>query len=169
MAVAGCSVTANGVAGYLALGGGKLWNITGDYGGGSVGHWAEASSELWNAFDSNLAAQPGAKTLWWQLCTFGGSQRDGLEAAQAALQIFRSVLPGVTIYVSAQPEYSPIGSCNLAGVNGPAFMAEVASQLQGVSAGPVTGPLSANETVDGCHANAAGEAEMGQQLLNFFG
>lgn len=165
-------MTANAVAGYLAVGGGKLWNIKGDYDAGSVGHWAEGSNEFWNAFDANLAAQPGVESLWWQLCTFGGSERDGFEAAQAVLEGFRSRLPGVTIYVSAQPEYVPVGSCNLAGANGPSFMAEVASQLAaqpGVSAGPLTGPLSTSETADGCHANAAGQAEMGQQLLSFFG
>ena len=35
--------------------------------------------------------------------------------------------------------------------------------------GPVMGPLAEDETIDGCHANEAGMALMGEQLVDFFG
>lgn len=168
-------MTSDAVVGYLALGGTRLWNIRGDYGGGSVGMWERGiagGSGLWDAFDANLAAYPGTSILWWQLCTLNGSPRDGLDAAVNVLTAIRARMPGVTIYVSAQPEYEPPGICDISGPTGPAFMAEVAAQMvgqQGLAAGPTVGPLTATDTIGGCHASESGQTLMGRQLLQVFG
>jgi hypothetical protein len=167
-------VTANAVDGYRGLGGSRIWPVEGDLAGASVGRWANdaPAGGLWASFDQGLAAAPATEAVWWQLCTFGGSPRDGIEAAELVLATLRSKVGEIPIYVSAQPEYNPIGSCNLAGADGPAFMSEVANELvatDSVLAGPVMGPLSPDLTNGGCHANGAGESLLGEQLLAFFG
>lgn len=126
---------------------------------------------MWDAFNANITAFGEPEALWWQLCTLNAAPGDGLDAALLVWEAVRSRLPGAQIYVSAQPEYSPAGSCDIAGPDGPAFMADVAGQLvqQGVAAGPVNGPLRQAETIDGCHANGSGQLKLGQQLLSFFG
>jgi hypothetical protein len=169
---AGCSVTSDGVVGYFAVGGTRFCNISGDYGGASVGMWARGSGGMWDAFESNLAEHPETKVLWWQLCTLNGSQRDGIDAAAIVLEELRARIPGVTIYVSAQPDYVPAGICDISGADGPSFMAEVAAALVAdfdVLAGPMTGPLTEADTVGGCHASESGQILMGEQLLAAFG
>jgi cell wall-associated NlpC family hydrolase len=168
----GCSVTSDAVVGYFEVGGTRFWNIRGDYGGASVGMWARGVGGAWASFDENLASYPGTNVLWWQLCTLNGSPRDGLDAAVMVLDQLRARMPGVTIYVSGQPEYEPAGICDISGPTGPAFMAQVAADLvsqQGLLAGPVTGPLAESDTIGGCHASSSGQVLMGEQLLAAFG
>jgi hypothetical protein len=171
----GCSLTVDSVAGYISLGGTRIWNIRGDYPGGAVGLWAKGApggSGLWDAFDQNLAQQPETSLLWWQLCTLNGSPRDGLESALIVLDALYARIPNATIYVSPQPDYEPAGICDISGPTGPAFMAEVSDQLvsqYGIQPGPVTGPLGADDTIGGCHANESGQELLGTQLLAFFG
>lgn len=168
----GCSMTSDAVVGYFAVGGTRFWNIRGDYGGGAVGMWARGVGGVWSSFDENLAANPGTDFLWWQLCTLNGSQRDGVDAAVLVLEGLRARMPGVTIYVSPQPDYVPAGICDISGTTGPAFMAEVAANLvsqEGLLEGPVTGPLTEADTIGGCHASESGQVLMGQQLLAAFG
>jgi hypothetical protein len=172
----GCSVTRNAVNGYLAIPGAeRLWDIRGFSSGGSVDAWARDltnGSTYWQGFSLGLQLHPHTEVVWWQLCTFGAPIPK--ETAVAVLDEMRRRIPGVDVYVSAQPEYDPVGSCRIAGPEGPARMEQLVDQLVGDDAldvlpGPRVGPLRPDETVDGCHADEAGQAEMGKQLAAFFG
>lgn len=171
----GCSISKNAVHGYEGLGGYLMWPSGGlDYGGGGIGLWAKDltdASTYWGAFAARLRDFPNTNVVWWNLCTRAGSPEDSFEAARSVLAEIERRIPGVVVYVSAQPDYSD-EACGLAGPDGPANMRAVAGQLveeTSAQAGPMMGPLAANETSDGCHANQAGRALMGGQLLDFFG
>lgn len=170
----GCSVTRNGVEGYAAIGGARLWPSQGvTYGGASVGRWAAAidvGSGHWRDFDALLAANPDTQGLWVQFCT-SGTPADDLESAMALLDELRRRAPGVEVWVSAQPDYVD-HECGIAGEGGPARMQALVDDLVGqghAQPGPVVGPLRVDQTIDGCHANEAGQRLMGEQLVAFFG
>jgi len=172
----GCSVTNDAVTGYGDVGGARFWSTRGDYGGGSVGRWAQGVpgvNGLWQSFDDQLAAQPSTELLWWELCTLRATPQDGLDSALIVLEALRGRIPGVTIFVSAQPDYQPVGLCDISGATGPEKMADLASQLvneQGLMPGPVLGPLTEGDTTNGgCRANETGRELFGNQLLSFFG
>lgn len=170
----GCSVTRNAVTGYAEVGGRRLWPAEGvSYGGGSVSRWARTigqQSGQWRDFEGALEANPGTRGLWVQLCT-AGTSGDDQAAATALLDELRRRVPDVPIWVSAQPDY--VGhECRIAGARGPGRMQELADQLvvEGHAlAGPVVGPLTRDQTLDGCHANAEGQDRLGEQLVAFFG
>ncbi len=173
----GCSVSQNAVAGYTRfLGGTRMWPPSAPYGGGSLGRWERGllgdRSRYWSGFDELLAEHPDTKTIWFSLCTFRGAPVDNVDTALAILTEVRRRLPDAVVYVSGQPTYSGGHFCELAGDTGAQKMAEIAAELvnMGVAlAGPVMGPLAADETSDGCHANETGMELMGRQLLDFFG
>lgn len=176
IAFVGCSMSKGAVSGYELLGGTGFWSAQISYGGGSIGRWASAITDegtrYWEEFERQRIAHPETKAVWWNLCTFKGSNADSYDNAVEVLDEIESRLPGVVVYVSAQPAYGGGHVCALAGESGPALMEEVARQLVDagrVEAGPVMGPLAEAETSDGCHVNATGKELLGGQLLGFFG
>lgn len=171
----GCSMSQNSVEGYEAVGGTNMWTFRLPYGGGTIGRWNDALSgrgDYWGGFDKALDLNPNTSVVWWNLCTVKGSPQDSFENAVAVLDEIETRIPGVEVYVSAQPPYSGGHVCGLAGDGGPELMEQVAQQLIDaglVQRGPNMGPLSKPETRDGCHANEDGQAVLGRQLLDFFG
>lgn len=170
----GCSVTRDGVEGYAAVGGARLWPFAGvSYGGASVGRWAAAidsGSGHWRDFEAMLTANPETRSLWVQLCT-AGTPTDDLASAVALLDELRRRVPGVEVWVSAQPDYVD-HECGIAGATGPARMQSLVDDVVGgghAHRGPVVGPLRVDQTLDGCHANEDGQRLMGEQLVAFFG
>jgi hypothetical protein len=90
----------------------------------------------------------------------------------AVLEEIRRLVPEAVIYVTAQPSYAAGHTCQIAGDIGPEKMADIAAELvatEGLLPGPELGPIGGDETRDGCHANDAGQAVLGEQLLEFFG
>lgn len=172
----GCSMSRGAVAGYELVGGTRFWPDRLSYGGGSIGRWALAITNegmrYWEEFERELVAHPDTKAVWWNLCTFKGNDADSYDNAVEVLNEIESRLPGVVVYVSAQPAYGGGHVCALAGEGGPALMDEVARRLVDdgrVEAGPPMGPLAESETSDGCHVNDTGKELLGGQLLEFFG
>ena len=87
------------------------------------------------------------------------------------LEEIRASAPDLPVYVSPQPSYTEGHVCEIAGDGGPERMAQLAADLVAtgeVLAGPPQGPLSSDVTRDGCHADAAGEEILGEQLATFF-
>ncbi len=171
----GCSVTLNAVAGTHFLGSDLMWPHTSlNYGGGSINVWALELSSLstyWGSFDLALAANPDTDAIWFQLCSdLAGASQDTFENAQVVINEILNRAPGVRVFVSAQHAYSD-GVCNITGPDGPTRMQALAEQLVAAGfaeAGPVVGPLSMSQTLDGCHANEEGALILGAQLLEFF-
>lgn len=174
MGFVGCSVTRDAVTGYDLVGGARLWPPEAvSYSGGSVSRWAmtvDVEAGQWRDFTAALAANPTTRGLWVQLCT-AGTPADDVESAIALLDELRARLPGVPIWVSAQPGYVA-HECGIAGPTGPDRMQDLADELvrRGHAfTGPLLGPLTVEQTLDGCHANADGQRLMGEQLVDFFG
>ncbi len=173
----GCSVSQNAVAGYSRiLGGDRFWPANAPYGGGSIGRWVSdldrPGSRYWTGFEENLASYPDTRVIWYSLCTIRGAPGDNVEMATLVVEEILERVPDAVIYVSGQPGYAGGHLCELAGETGPEQMAEVAQGLVDLGLarpGPTMGPLTADQTVDGCHANEAGQELMGRQLLEFFG
>lgn len=170
----GCSMTIDAVEGYVRVGGSGMWPVNGlGYGQGAIARWSEIEGDggFWRSFDAALEKQDATATVWWELCT-SGSRMDDLEQALIVLDGIEARLPGATVYVSAQPEYTDGHVCNLAGARGPEVMQQLAAELVEtgrVVAGPVLSRLQPSQLVDTCHANAEGKRQMGQELLDFFG
>lgn len=170
----GCSMTMGAVNGALNLGSSVFWNTKPDYGGGGISQWAQiTSNKYWNAFQTSYNAQ-SVNIIWWQLCSLDSyKNNETYDNALLVIDELKRRIPGVTIYVSAQPAYDPVNHvCSLAGESGPTRMATLAAQLTTSGealAGPVTGPLKyPDQTKDSCHPSTSGEQLMGQQIINFF-
>ena len=173
----GCSMTMNAVNGAHILGSNLFWYPINEIGGGGPAQWGgnlSNTSKWWSAFDQSLAAQP-VKTIWWELCSVSSTaSSETYDMAVKVLNEIKRRIPGVTVYVSSQPDYLPADhECPIAGTGGPERMAALASQLvaNGLALqGPVVGPLNYPEETldDGCHGNDAGNDRMGQQLIDFF-
>lgn len=174
----GCSMTMHAIEGAIALGDPTFWNTTPTYDGGGIYAWAknlsDTTSSYWSEFQKAYDAQP-TKTIWWELCAV--SKDAAYETYDNALKVLNEIkrrIPGATVYVSAQPSYTPSShECGIAGIGGQSRMASIASQLVAngkVLTGPNMGPLAyPNQTIsDGCHANTGGKQLMGQQVIDFF-
>lgn len=170
----GCSMTIDAVEGYASLGGTAMWPLIGlDYGQGAVARWGDIHGSLgfWERFDAALENEPATGSFWWQLCT-SGARKDNFDHALVILSELEQRLPEASIYVSAQPGYADGHVCPLAGPDGPDLMEELAAALvetEKVLAGPTLSPLQPDQLVDDCHAGREGKAQMGTELLDFFG
>lgn len=166
----GCSISNQAIAGYSQLGGSDFWPPQKNYGGGGIEEWSNvsSSSRYWVAFQEAYDSDP-TNIIWWQLCT----REDGTDEYKKAVVIYDEIrrrVPSAVIYISAQPTYRRI-TCPITGPLGSSRMQRVADRLvaenRGLN-GPTIGPLTSSTTgADLCHANAAGEELMGQQLLDF--
>jgi hypothetical protein len=166
----------NAVEGYEVVGGDSMWSFRAPYGGGTIGRWNDDiesdRGNYWGGFEKELDLNPNTTVLWWNLCTAKAGPQDSFENAKAVLEEIQQRIPGVIVYVSAQPAYTDGHVCALAGPGGPEKMQEIADQLieAGLALqGPTMGPLQKSETRDGCHANDDGIVVLGQQLVDFFG
>lgn len=170
----GCSMTMGVGNGLIALGNTQSWNPVPDFGGGGVWQWAQSfGNKYWTNFQTAYTAQP-VSVIWWELCSLNQTGYETYDNAVAVIDELKRRIPGVTVYVSAQPAYDNPADhvCVKAGVNGPSRMSTLAAQLTASGdalSGPVMGPLDAtSQLMDDCHANTAGEKLMGQQFINFF-
>lgn len=170
----GCSMTMGAVNGALNLGSSIFWSSKPDYGGGGVWQWAQSlNNKYWTAFQNAYNAKP-VNVIWWQLCSLDTDKNnETYDNALLVIDELKSRIPGVTVYVSAQPSYDPVDHvCSLAGASGPTRMATLAAQLTTSGealAGPVNGPLKyPSQTKDSCHPNTSGEQLLGQQIIDFF-
>lgn len=172
----GCSVIVNAAEGYHLVGGAEMWPGRGvPFGGGTIGRWAleigRADTQYWSGFERLLDEQPPA-SIWWGLCTGKTGRGDRLEVALDVLAEIERIAPGLPVFVSAQPGYAEGHVCDISGEDGPETMAALVDRLVSEGhtlAGPRLGPLAAEQTVDGCHANEAGKRLLGEQLVAFFG
>jgi hypothetical protein len=172
MGYIGCSMGQNTAQGYAADGGTRMW---GPYatGGDVVQSWTDPNSSAWQLFDQQAAMFGKPTAVWVQVCVF----TQGATIAEVDQMIANTRLhaaPGVTIFITGQPQYDPGHVCPLAGASGPALTDSLAQQAAADPAQDVTYKgtfhLSNSEVVaDGCHANTAGMADLGEQALSKWG
>jgi chitodextrinase len=172
----GASISQYTVLGAETLGSTRFWDDNLGYGGGGVYKWAQNltnTNTYWSRFNTAYQANP-TTTIWFQLCAVDTDAANETNAnALAVCNEIKARVPGVTIYVSAQPDYVA-GPCSIAGAAGPARMDSLVSYLVGLAdpqilAGPVFPDLLASEVqADGCHQDADGQATDGQILIDFF-
>lgn len=163
--VVGCSNTRNAVTGYHDVSSANaFWSAASiaSYGGGSVVQWEKASDPRWATFDEQLAAR-GAAAVWLQLCV-ADSFNGPLTVADNIVALIRQ-RTNVPIYASAIDD-TP--SCNR---SNPALSQDMVDHLVAngsAERGPVMQPLTASQTLDGCHANDVGDDVWGETLALFF-
>ncbi len=172
MGFIGCSMAENTAQGYVADGGTRMW---GPYGTGGlvVQSWTDPHSSAWQLFDQQVAKYGKPTTMWIQICVFTNGATYN-EVKQLIANARLHAAPGVTIYITGQPQYEPGHVCPLAGANGPALTDSLAKQAAADATQNVSYPghfhLANSETVsDGCHANTTGQASLGRQALGFWG
>jgi len=172
MGYIGCSMAENTAQGYAADGGTRMW---GPYatGGDVVQSWTDPNSSAWQLFDQQAAMFGKPVAVWVQVCVFtNGATYDEVKQMIANTRLHAA--PGVTIYITGQPQYDPGHVCPLAGASGPPLTDSLAKQA---AADPTQNViysgqfhLTNSEVVsDGCHANTAGQADLGRQALAFWG
>jgi hypothetical protein len=173
LAYVGCSMARNVAEGYRDAGGTRLWPPY-KTGGAVAQEWTEPNAGRWRAFDEQAAKHGRPRAIWVQLCVYGsrGVKYDEVTAILANARA--KAQPGATIYVSGQPLYEAGWTCSLAGAAGPALTDTMAKRAGDDPALGVTyvgpfGPLGKATTQDGCHANAAGLAILGEQAVRIFG
>ena len=172
MGYIGCSMAENTAQGYAADGGRRMW---GPYatGGLVVQSWTDPNSSAWQLFDQQAAMFGKPVAVWVQVCVFTqGATYDEVKQMIANTRLHAA--SGVKIFISGQPQYDPGHVCPLAGAGGPALTDSLARQAGADPTQNVTYAgqfhLPDSEVVsDGCHANTAGQADLGHQALAFWG
>lgn len=178
--VIGCSNTDQAVRGYTEQSSKDLI-LGGDLGGGSAPRWGDPGnrrySQYWALFDERRPSD-GYDGVWVQLCLRNGEHGGVFDANEAAwvthiVEQVRQRDEGIPIWVSPINSYIEGYVCTALGVDG----AEIASitadwaatNLENVLRGPDFGPLAPEQIGqrDDCHPNGAGEALLGQQLIEF--
>lgn len=179
----GCSMTRNTFGGWNQYST-EVWPVdsgTGDYGGMSIKRWADVTgqgAEAWADFEFMMARFPNTDTVVIQVCgnKAGGSAQDHhIEAVAAELAVRH---PSLDLYIGWQPEYEPGHDCHILSSSRSTTEESIARirdvALHGISLGlgeqdaSPLGPLVASTTSDGCHANASGEALLGQQTESWW-
>ncbi len=179
----GCSNTRQTVQGYQWAGGQQLWMVDEDavheYDGGAVLNWANSDEkgydEFWEIFDAYIAHNPATGKVWWQLCMRREEAAMTYEQVVPVLERIREKIPGVTVYVSALPDF-PEHECGITGVEGieraKALVQELDLKNEDVVAGPIIGPLFLADIDDDdeskCHPHVEGAIQTGRQLQAFF-
>jgi hypothetical protein len=168
----GCSNTEMSAQGYLTVGGNAafLWTPY-DTAGAVIEVWGDPTQSgyavAWNRFDSQVAMDGQPAAVWIEICEKNVPSRySTVQRAIAALR--QHTTSGTVFYISGLNQYDPANLC-------PAQWQDSETNAQravsdGLAlAGPVMGPLTANNTeADHCHPNAAGQALLGNQLHSFF-
>ncbi len=179
----GCSLSIQASNGYQASGGTQIWpgGSTG-YAGGSLSAWVSQLSDptasgpfmYWPKFNAMLTLYPNPRAIWWELCPDAATASVTYDQALAALNEIKQMAPNARVYVTGVPIYPADGThCSINTDAGSQATMDLASQLIAngeALSGPVLTPLASSQvSADGCHANAAGEAVWGNDLLAFFG
>ncbi len=183
MGFLGCSNTRQTVQGYAIAEGRSFWAVDEsqlhEYDGGAVLNWAKNTEkgheQLWRVFDEYLKQNPETDTVWWQLCIRKEEAGMSYDDAVSVLNALRQRIPGVTVYVSALPEF-PEHTCELTGSEGIERANELVEELveknSDVLTGPVIGPLYPGDIDNGdetrCHPGLGGAIMTGRQLIEFF-
>jgi hypothetical protein len=172
MGYIGCSMAQNTAQGYAADGGTRMW---GPYatGGDVVQSWTDPNSSAWQLFDQQAAMFGKPTAVWVQVCVFTQGATIA-EVDQMIANTRQHAAPGVTIFITGQPQYDPGHVCSLAGASGPALTDSLAQQAAADPAQNVTYKgtfhLTNSEVLsDTCHANTAGMADLGRQALSKWG
>lgn len=172
MGFIGCSMAENVAQGYVAVGGQRMWGPYGT-GGMVVQSWTDTNSASWQLFDRQVAQYGKPTAVWVQICIFQNPGATYDEVKKLIANARQHAASGAQIYITGQPIYpdNP-ASCSLAGSAGPALTESLAKQAAADSTQNVTYPgafkLMSTDTVDGCHANTAGQASLGRQAIAFW-
>jgi len=172
MGFIGCSMAENTAQGYVADGGTRMW---GPYGTGGlvVQSWTNTNSSAWQLFDQQVGRFGRPTAVWVQICVFTNGATLN-EVRQMIANARQHAATGATIFITGQPQYDPGHICPLAGANGPQLTDNLARQAAADSTLNVRYlgqfRLTNSQVVsDGCHANTAGQAALGNQALAFWG
>lgn len=175
--VLGCSNTAQHVDGYLAASELDLLIPT-PLGGGDLDTWADSSSQGYESHWQELleSVPPGSiEDMWVQICPRrAGAQVTSAEenALTSIVDRLRAEYGDIAIAVSGINLYEEGYVCRKMGEHGVGLswaLADWGVANLGLVRGPETGPLGPGTVdEDGCHLSPAGEALVGQQLVEWF-
>lgn len=172
----GCSMTANTFDGYVVEGGDGFYSSAGyAVGGGIVYKWTSPTSRYWQEYRQQEAAYGEPERLVVMFCA---AKRPPTQTDISRMLAQASVeAPNATIFVTRQPDYEEGHRCRIL-ANTLAQQTQILSALDGYveaavaagfSRGPTLPTLSRDQTRDGCHANAQGQALLGQAVIAWEG
>jgi hypothetical protein len=173
----GCSMTAQTFDGYRSLGGQQFYGGR-EYrvGGGDLLRWTSSNSRWWVEYRQQEALFGEPDRLVVMVCSSGGAAPTNPQM-EAVLQIAEAEAPNAEIVVMRQPGYIAGHHCPLIAPTlaqqEAVFSAQQAVVSHAVALGATPGPvlplLGPTTTRDGCNANAAGRALLGQTMVNWTG
>lgn len=176
----GCSLTMIAVNGTNSS---KYWPTdNAGYAGGGLSVWSAQLKDnntnpdsYWAKFKSMLQAYPNPEVIWWELCPNSEAPNVTIDDTRAVLAEIRRLAPTAQVYASGVPIYPLDGEhCTINTDAGSQATLDLTSQLVAdgeLLQGPIMTVLTVSEVnqSDGCHANSAGEAIWGQNLVDVFG
>jgi hypothetical protein len=172
----GCSMTANTIDGYRALGATRFWPTLGyRIGGGVLKRWSAGSSTYWAEYDQQISTFGPAASLVFMVCAGKAGAGVSNPIMSSALAVAEAKAEGTAIVILGQPEYVDGHLCKILGntlAEQETALAKVRSAVAhalslGAQPGPTMPELGPTTTRDGCHANDAGKALLGQALLDW--
>ena len=173
----GCSMTAQTFNGYRSLGGQQFYGGQ-EYlvGGADLFAWVSSTSRWWIEYRQQEALFGEPDRLVIMVCSKGGRAPTNA-AMEAVLQVAEAEAPGAEIVVMGQPGYVEGHLCGLIAPTlaqqEAVFVAQQAVVSHAVALGATRGPvlplLGPTTTRDGCNANAAGMALLGQTMIDWTG
>ena len=171
--VVGCSQTTTAWAGWLEIGNGQIWNLLQGYGGGDIAEWSRTipTGDYWSRLESNIAGNPPATTVWWQICDLA-MDNGTLADSDAVLAEIQRRVPGATVYVTPLADFERPETCQKQDIDNSRRLVDHVVATGGASRGPVM-PLVLDEWIQPpagngqCGAGTAGRAAFGAVLAAF--
>ena len=172
IAVVGCSQTRDAIFGYNALASDERFGSdrsAGYLSGGSIELWAEDFNRKWDMFGQ--LAGPDNDALWIMICWhFQRSVGADVAMVEKVIdQAFDAIGGSVPVYISGLNDWDPRDICPRGDFPASARLADDVVAAGLALRGPDLGPITRDQTADGCHGNDEGNAVMGAQLIEFFG
>jgi hypothetical protein len=174
IAVIGCSQTRDAVHGFNDLSPTPLFGSDADQeylSAGTIDRWAATNGGHWRAFTALHEDDPAVEAIWLMLCWHVPNTDPATSIREVADIIERAhavIGRPVPVYVSGLNDWDPRNSCPRGDWERSWTLAEEAVEAGLARAGPDLGPITREQTTDGCHGNADGNRVMGSQLADFF-
>lgn len=173
IAVIGCSQTSNAWRGWLDSGDDRVWQLSSGYGGGDVVDWANdiPHGDYWQRLEDNIAANPAANVIWWQLCDLAraNGQFSHVDAIRAEIE---NRTPGAAVYVTPLADFEKPETCTKMDVANSNLLVDYLVSTGQARRGPDL-PLVLDSWIqppqgDGkCHVGREGKAMFGMTLAGF--
>jgi hypothetical protein len=173
IAVVGCSQTRDAVHGFNAIGDVPIFGSDQDQeylSAGTIDRWA-ANGGHWRRFAALHGGDADVEAVWIMLCWHVRNTDPSTSVETVGYIIDRAhevIGHDVPVFVSGLNDWNPRAICPKADWASSWALADEAVAAGLAERGPELGPITEEQTTDGCHGTTEGNAVMGAQLASFF-